>query len=651
MAEAAFSEDGKYYSSIGQDGRLRIWDTETNVLKQEYTPDLHLKAPPSCLQWITVAVSKSPSKKDNRKSSVSEQEAQCIAVGTTSGKILIYSVAQAKVQTVLEEHIGRSQDQKITALDWNRKDGLFSCNKSNYICEWTLGASKIASKYHVNLDSKNKAVSTISAIKLIPHTQETSAKYIITASWQLRVWRLHNGEATVLKCLGHNASKQSILAIAATSEKTWAIEGSQTERLLAFWDVTVTSDVALQMNGHDEDGTPHKRKKKKSLSSAEKEDVKTLTIPTYNFVLEDAPKMIDVAVKEEADVKLTLAAVTRSGVMHYYSHTLNGASAKPIKPNLTVHITTGEATPLPLQCCRLSPNLQVGYTHGPTLLFEKITPDLSSKTQVLIRGETKKKKVKGGTPNEINKVARPVTKIQSTWSLWEVLLGNESPGAKVEVPMERRLANLTLETAAKDKTAVNQNLTRLLIQGLQSRDTNILEMVLHDSSRAAAARTTAQLPAEFIPPLLDYLATLATKRTATCATVCVWISAILRSHAALLLATMNAHNAERLGSLLATFTNRRAHLCQLLNVSGRIQLTLAQRAEKQTAPAEEPVIDYNDTSDEEMEVDRQSGSGASWDEQDFDDDDDDEDSDDEDRPQAQRRRRNGRGSDSDSGGE
>lgn len=57
MAEAAFSDDGKYYSAITQDGRLRIWDTETNVLKQEYTPDLHLTSPPSCLQWISASQS------------------------------------------------------------------------------------------------------------------------------------------------------------------------------------------------------------------------------------------------------------------------------------------------------------------------------------------------------------------------------------------------------------------------------------------------------------------------------------------------------------------------------------------------------------------------------------------------------------------
>lgn len=52
MGPSAFSQDGKYYSQIGNDGRCRIWDTETNVLKQEFTPDLHLSAPLSCLYWI-----------------------------------------------------------------------------------------------------------------------------------------------------------------------------------------------------------------------------------------------------------------------------------------------------------------------------------------------------------------------------------------------------------------------------------------------------------------------------------------------------------------------------------------------------------------------------------------------------------------------
>ncbi|KAI8433566.1 hypothetical protein MSG28_015587 [Choristoneura fumiferana] len=384
MAEAAFSEDGKYYSAISQDGRLRIWDTETNTLKQEYTPDLHLTSPPSCVQWITVGTSAVTPQKGKRRSSVSAQETQCIALGTTSGKILIYSVAKAKVETVLEEKLGPIQDRKITCLDWTRKDGLFSCNKSNYLCHWKLDVDK-RHTYSVNTDNKNK----------------------------LQVWRLHSGTASMVKCLGHNASQQSILVIAETSEKTWLIEGSQ-------------------------------------------------------------------------------------------------ASTKPIKPGVTLHVTTAGAAPLPLRCARV--------------------PDLSSKTQVLIRGEAKrKKKSKNSTTNEINKVvSEPAKDVQYI-----------EPMGGVEVPMEARLANLALDTADRSRGAVNQNLTKLLHPG-------------NGPASAGARRGSADR-----------------------------------------------------GAAAAR--------------GGRLDLTLAQRVARDSAVEQEAVIDYNDTSDEEMEVERQStASDASWDDDRFD---------------------------------
>ncbi|KAI8433563.1 hypothetical protein MSG28_015587 [Choristoneura fumiferana] len=452
MAEAAFSEDGKYYSAISQDGRLRIWDTETNTLKQEYTPDLHLTSPPSCVQWITVGTSAVTPQKGKRRSSVSAQETQCIALGTTSGKILIYSVAKAKVETVLEEKLGPIQDRKITCLDWTRKDGLFSCNKSNYLCHWKLDVDK-RHTYSVNTDNKNK----------------------------LQVWRLHSGTASMVKCLGHNASQQSILVIAETSEKTWLIE-----------------DVAPPTNG--EEATPNKKKRKKSLSTS---DVPTVNVPTYNFVLEDAPKMISVRVQEDTETKLKLAA----GVNEAYQAGRDvarddgrrRAAAAAVRPRDPRRAALG-------------------------------VPDLSSKTQVLIRGEAKrKKKSKNSTTNEINKVvSEPAKDVQYI-----------EPMGGVEVPMEARLANLALDTADRSRGAVNQNLTKLLHPG-------------NGPASAGARRGSADR-----------------------------------------------------GAAAAR--------------GGRLDLTLAQRVARDSAVEQEAVIDYNDTSDEEMEVERQStASDASWDDDRFD---------------------------------
>ncbi|KAI5633429.1 dip2/Utp12 family domain-containing protein [Phthorimaea operculella] len=735
MAETAFSEDGKYFSAISQDGRLRIWDTETNVLKQEYTPDLHLTSPPSCLQWISVRQS-APSQKGARRKSVSEdQETQCIALGTTSGKILIYSVAQAKVETVLEERNNEISRSSITSIDWHKKYGLYSVNKESVVIEWDLQSSNVRNKYNVNVD-KSKQANSISAIKIIPHNQKTAAKYLVTASTQIRVWRLHT-DAELIKCLGHNASPKALLTVASLNNTCWLVEGSQNERLLSFWDVTITADLVPQING--EESTPNRKKRKKSLSSPV-----TVSTPTYNFVLEDAPKQIDVDVRtEENGTKLSLAAVTRSGVVHYYGHMLNGASTKPIKPSVTIQVSTADAAPLALQCCRLQGQLLVGYSQGTATVFETIVstadaaplalqccrlqgqllvgysqgtatvfetivstadaaplalqccrlqgqllvgysqgtatvfetivsleyicrstvaiqvtvtiqvstadaaplalqccrlqgqllvgysqgtatvfetiiPDLKSKTQVLIRGDGKegKKQKQTKKQNETNKVRGETSSNDVTYvePMGGVTRKRATPGATVEVPMEERLANLTVDLKKRGAAAVSQNMTKLLMQGLHSKDENLIRSVVQQNKPQVAFHTVAALPAGCVPLLLQHLADMATRRTTHCASVCTWVGAVLRCHSALLLATLSNSSNNHLAHLLAIFTHRRSHLCQLLNLKGRLELTMSQRQDKDDTVQRQAVLEYNDSSsEEEMEVERvQSDDEQSW---------------------------------------
>ncbi|CAB3247231.1 unnamed protein product [Arctia plantaginis] len=608
MAEAAFSEDGKYYSAITQDGRLKIWDTETNLIKNEYTPDLHLSSPPSCLQWISASQSTVSPQKGARRKSISE-ETYYIALGTNTGKILIYSVAQNKIETVLSNETTQSG---INTLDWHRKYGLYSCNKENQIYEWDLNSSSVRYKYNVNVDSKSKHGNNVSAIKIVPHMHHTQARYIVAASYQVRVWRLHYGEATVVKNLGHNAAPTALLSIAVLNDVCWLIEGSQNERLLSFWDVTVSEDLVPQQNG---DEAPYKKQRRKSISKSPV----TSNIPTYNFVLEDAPKIIDVDLKEdEGAMRLRLAAATRSGVVHYYGHLLNGSSTKPIKPSVTIQITSDDARPLPLQCCRLTAtDLLIGYTDPPVLLFERVTPVLTSKTQIIIR-ETKKKQKQ---TDNVNKTRSDESKLVTyVEPMGGVVRKRATPGDKVEVPMEARLANLALDVKSRGKSAVSQNLTKLLMQGLHSKDKNIILTVLQNDDPAVAKRTVSNLPADYVPLLLEQLADMATRKTSQCSAVSTWLSAVVRNHSALLLATMGTRASDHLTHLLAMFTHRRSHLCQLLNLKGRLHLTISQRSTDTLQAEQDPVLAYKDTSsDEEMEAEAYaSESEASWGDDKFD---------------------------------
>lgn len=62
----------------------------------------------------------------------------------------------------------------IVAIDWNRKYGLYSCNKEGFLYEWDLQSTAVSSKYNLTVDNKNKQANLVSAIKIVPHSQVSS---------------------------------------------------------------------------------------------------------------------------------------------------------------------------------------------------------------------------------------------------------------------------------------------------------------------------------------------------------------------------------------------------------------------------------------------------------------------------------------------
>ncbi|CAG9855649.1 unnamed protein product [Phyllotreta striolata] len=99
-----FSENGKYFAGIAADGKLKIWNTLTNTFEQEFTPDFHLASPCTCLQFVQTNSLKykasSPKKKKRRESEPSENHQ--IAIGTTSGVLLLYSINKAGLECTIE---------------------------------------------------------------------------------------------------------------------------------------------------------------------------------------------------------------------------------------------------------------------------------------------------------------------------------------------------------------------------------------------------------------------------------------------------------------------------------------------------------------------------------------------------------------------
>ena len=84
---------------------------------------------------------------------------------------------------------------------------------------------------------------------------------------------------------------------------------------------------------------------------------------------------------------------------------------------------------------------------------------------------------------------------------------------QVEVPMEERLNNLSLNKMDdKLKMPLSHN-AHLLIQGLQSKDKQILRTVLSTKDETVIRNTVKRLPMTVIEPLVTHLTTYVEGKT------------------------------------------------------------------------------------------------------------------------------------------
>lgn len=88
----------------------------------------------------------------------------------------------------------------------------------------------------------------------------------------------------------------------------------------------------------------------------------------------------------------------------------------------------------------------------------------------------------------------------------------ESNG-QMEVPMEKRLENLTLNKLDDSKVPKANNVAQLLVQGLHSKDKSILRSVLIMREETVITNTVRRLPLTVIVPLVDELTNMVRGKT------------------------------------------------------------------------------------------------------------------------------------------
>ncbi|KAL3285074.1 hypothetical protein HHI36_019198 [Cryptolaemus montrouzieri] len=559
-----FDKEGRYFAYLADDGRLKIWNTASNSLDQEYVPDLHLTSPCTCLQfiesWSNTRKNGSPRKK-KRRDSTSELSTDII-LGTTSGRLIVYSISKGDVSSVIDGDI----NLPIGCLSPNNDEIFYSGAEENVVV-WNISQKIIINKWKCGNDK-------ISAILAVPNTEK-----LLTASKNIKLWNVQN--KTLLKTFRGHSSEVSLLQGIPQSdilETKYVISGSKGDRLLNCWNIS--------------------------------EDVKDENT-TASFLMEDTARNISLHITDDGSMKL--AATVTSGVVHIFQLVLNGKCTKPVKPKSTIQVVsdTGQKNdviiPIPIVSCffKNEDNLLVTYGSSIVFTFEDVAL-INNKLICLIRESSKIQ------PNEIrtNKVLAPIVGNNVNYiTPYNNVASTTKRKAKgkLEVPMEERLENLKLNKLEYGKIPTTDNMAQLLLQGLRSKDQNIIKAVFCRKEEQVIKNTVRRLPLAVISELVKELTTFIQGKTVLSHTGALWLRHLLQTHAALLISNPNL--SDLLAPVLNSIENRLTLQSPLSRLRGRLKLIVSQITETSNEGPKEDVealVTFNDKdlsdSDREIEM-------------------------------------------------
>ncbi|KAL0273648.1 UNVERIFIED_CONTAM: hypothetical protein PYX00_006272 [Menopon gallinae] len=563
----SFNESGLLLAHWSSAGKLKIWDTSTGTVKQEYTKNLHLTSPCTCLYWLQCSKRVTPKKKKLKSSGHDSEDREVIVMGTTLGNILVYDLALNDVKNTLEGHTS-----KVNSLSSSNNSSIFSCSDDGSIIEWDMENFEMKSKWKTG----NESATCILAL--------SNGSQLLSASYTIKLWDLYKKQV-IRVFTGHGTEVASLVEMPGVED--YFFSSAVGDRVISAW----------------------------SLASKEK------TTAVASFILQDSPSSVKVH-NAAPDSPSTLCAVTESGVVQIFKHKLNGNITKPMKPVTTVSIASENPNAKhshPLSIYAILPlhsgSFIIAYGTPVFLLFETITVNDKEENMVLVREDKRKivtsefnSKVKVPEVNENAEYEAPATSSAK----------RRRKKLDVDVPLEERIENLALVNTISSDAPKKDNMAHLLIQGLQSRDRTILNNILFQTDDAVVNSTVKNLPAQALVPLVRELTRLLSGQTYGSKCAVTWLTSVLRHHSGVLLS--NPEIGTFFEPILSATEAHLSLLPSLLRLKGRLGLIMDQietNAKQDDECTNEPLITYQEQdSSDDGEIDlpsEGSDSDENWD--------------------------------------
>lgn len=302
----SFTYDGQYFALLSVDGRLRIWETVSGKLLQEFTPSSHLETTCTCLCWTRKESRKERIKKKKKRRKLEEDEKNNntddakypnLALGSCNGKLFIYDPTIGSLtQTFTDGH-----KKTITCVVYNESSNLiYTCSSDCNIVEWNVSSNKLESSW------KADSVS-VEIIALSP-----GGDVLLSAGKLIKMWDLQtkdllqtfNGHSSSVSMLDFTMFKQGTSQLDVDGR--YFLSGSTNDRIINVWHVNMEAPA------------------KQAVAS---------------YMLTDVPVVMDTCVLAESEEPIRLCVACQDGSIHFFANSLNGQSKKPIRCKKKMMIT------------------------------------------------------------------------------------------------------------------------------------------------------------------------------------------------------------------------------------------------------------------------------------------------------------------------
>ncbi|KAJ8289592.1 hypothetical protein GJAV_G00003100 [Gymnothorax javanicus] len=558
----AFSPKSRRYLALcAQDGRLRIWDTDSKTLQQEYVPSAHLSATCTCIAWGPCRTAKEGPLRKRRKSEATQvaEKPDLLALGTAAGTVIIYSSVRGALHSTLDGgHSG-----EVHSVRWHPTEALlYSGSEDTNIVEWDLQTGKTRCKWKADRWP-------VTSLCVSP-----DGRLLLSAGQTIKMWDLETKEV-YRRFTGHSTAVTTLcFATSRTpdSDGMYFLSGAEHDRLLSVWQV--------RSDGKDKNSV-------------------------VSFTLTDEPQHIDLISSDSKEEAVRLAVVCKDGQLHLFEHFLNGPCKKPLSPSCSVQVSGvggkgGEGdtpVPVPLLAVALGAERQgliLAYGNHLQPVIEKTTVNTAERHVCLIRDV--KTTLTLSMDTAVSKVKTPVVNA-SVKELAPGLPGHQAPlraaptesqkrkpdtGPK-EMSIEERLGEIDITTIPSGKQMQRgmaslqiDNYAVLLVQGLESKSGQILNKVFQTRKEALIRKTVARLPLPAVLPLVEEITRRIQGHPYSAALLVRWLKAVLLQHTSYLSTLPDL--VAQLGVLHHMIEERVKMLHKLNRLHGKLYLLMSQVA-------------------------------------------------------------------------